>query len=72
MRFIPIFLLPVVAFAMLGCSSPQDKAFEAQEKVYNERLRLVEKYRECVDDAGGDKVKVEACDQYLKASEALN
>lgn len=72
MRLIQFFLLPVVAVAMLGCSSPQDRAFEAQEKVHNERLRLVEKYQKCVEEAGGDKVKVEACDQYLKASEALN
>ncbi len=72
MRLLQVFLLPVVALAMLSCASPQDKAFEAQGKVHNERLRLVEKYQNCIEEAGGDTLKVETCDQYLKASEALN
>ena len=65
------FLLPVVAFALISCSSNQDKAYKAQEKVHNERLALVEQYQKCLKDAGDDHVKVEACDHYLKAAEAL-
>lgn len=65
------FLLPIVAIALIGCSSNQDKAYKAQEKVHNERLSLVEKYQKCLKDAGDDNVKIEACDQYLKAAEAL-
>jgi hypothetical protein len=64
-------MLPILAFAMMSCASPQDKAYEAQEKVHIERLELVEKYQECVKEAGDDKVKAEACNQYLEASEAL-
>ncbi|OEU64275.1 MAG: hypothetical protein BA870_09580 [Desulfuromonadales bacterium C00003094] len=71
MRLIQIFLLPIVAFALVGCTSSQDKAYQAQEKVHNERLQLVEKYQKCVKDAGDDNVKAEACEQYLSASEAL-
>ena len=67
--------LTIVALALAGilgaCSSPQDDAAEAQENVSNERLELVEQYKECVDDAGDDSAKVEACDTYLKAAEAL-
>ena len=67
--------LTIVALALaavLGaCSSPQDDAAKAQEKVSNERLELVEQYKECVDDADDDSAKVEACDTYLKAAEAL-
>ena len=56
---------------LTGCSSPQDRAYEAQEHVHEERLKLVDEYRECLEDAGDDKMKVETCDQYLKAAEAL-
>jgi hypothetical protein len=63
---------------LAGCSSPQDKAakaqegsYEAQEKVARERLSLVNKYQECVKEAGDNQQKAAACDSYLKASEAL-
>lgn len=71
MRYVQLFLLPVVAFAMMGCASSQDKAYEAQEGVHNERLRLVEQYQKCMKDAGDDTMKADGCEQYLKASEAL-
>ena len=62
----------VLAFGIItACSSPQDKAYKAQEKVHTERLKLVEEYKKCLKKAGGDKEKTEACDQYLKAAEAL-
>lgn len=73
----------ILTFALLvgllgACSSPQDKAAdaqksasEAQEKIAEERLDLVEKYKGCVKKAAGDKAKVEACDSFLKAAQAL-
>lgn len=71
MKLIQIILLSIVAFSILGCSSSQSKAYKAQEKVYNERLELVESYQKCLKDAGDDNVKAEACERYLKASESL-
>ena len=71
MKHINLLLLPLVVFTIMGCSNPQDRAYEAQEGVHNERLKLVEQYQKCVKDAGDDNVKVEACDQYLKSAEAL-
>jgi hypothetical protein len=71
MKSINIFLFALVFGLTLGCASPQDKAYKAQEKVHKERLELVEKYQKCMKKAGGDKVKEETCDQYLKAAEAL-
>ena len=71
MKSISIFLLALIIGLTLGCASPQDKAYKAQEKVHKERLELVEKYQKCMKEAGGDKVKEETCDQYLKAAEAL-
>lgn len=57
---------------LFGCSSPQDRAYEAQERVHEERLKLIDEYKNCVEDADGDKAKTEACEQYLKAAESLN
>ena len=71
MKSFYIFLLASIIGLTLGCASPQDKAYEAQEKVHEERLKLVEKYEECMKNAGDDKAKAELCNQYLKAAEAL-
>ena len=64
----------VIAFVIgltSACSTPQDRAYKAQEKVHKERLKLVDEYKKCLEKAGADNMKVEACDQYLKAAEAL-
>jgi uncharacterized lipoprotein YajG len=62
----------ITAIAMLaGCSSPQDKAAAAQEKIAKQRLDLVAKYQTCVTNAAGDQQKAAACDSYLKAADAL-
>jgi len=71
MKLIQFFLLFFAAIFLSACASPQEKAYEAQENVHNERLSLVEEYKDCMDDAGADTAKVEACDKFLKAAEAL-
>ena len=75
--------MKILTFALLvgllgACSNPQKDAAraqkgasEAQEEIARERLNLVDKYRTCVTEAASDKMKVEACDSYLKAAEAL-
>jgi ribulose kinase len=77
---LPMVVIGAVMVGVLGaCSNAHEDAARAQEKVHEaneqaakERLALVEKYQECVKDAKNDKQKVEACDTYLKAAEALN
>ena len=78
MKFAKIFLLVFVATLIGACGGTERrahkadaKASKAEEKVHTERLKLVEQYNKCVEEAGGDKVKVEACDSYLRAAEAL-
>ena len=71
MKSMYVFVLVLVVSLALSCSSPQDRAYKAQEKVHAQRLKLVDEYKKCLEQAGTDKVKVEACDQYLKAAEAL-
>ena len=71
MKLFNIFLVSMVLLLTLACSNPQDRAYKAQEGVHKERLKLVDEYKKCLKKAGSDKLKVEACDQYLKAAEAL-
>ena len=71
MKLFSVFLVFIVLLLTLACSNPQDKAYKAQEAVHKERLKLVDQYQKCIKKAGSDKAKVEACDQYIKAAEAL-
>lgn len=74
-------ILLIVGLAMvftLACSSAERRAQKAERRHYDsatdvnkERLRLVDEYKKCLNKAGADIEKSEACDQYLKAAEAL-
>ncbi len=75
MRHLPILICIVFTGLLAACSNPQkdaaraqERSYEAQEDVARQRLELVEKYQECVKD---NALKVEACDSYLRAAEAL-
>ena len=71
----------IVGFAMvftIACSSAERRAQRAERRHYDsatevnqQRLKLVDDYKKCINKAGADKEKSEACDQYLKAAEAL-
>ena len=63
---------------LAACSSPEERAAEAQAGAYNaqqdvakRRLQLVDQYQSCVKDAAGNQQKAAACDSLLKAAEAL-
>ena len=71
MKRFRIIVLPVIAMGLFACSSPKERAYEAQEDVHKERLELVDEYKACVKDAGDDQAKAQACEQHLKAAEAL-
>jgi hypothetical protein len=78
MRHLPIPICIVFMGLLAACSNPQKDAARAQERSYGaqedvarERLDLVEKYQHCVKSAAGDALKVEECDSYLRAAEAL-
>ena len=78
MRRAQILSCAVFMGLLAACSSAQDDAakaqkhaFEAQEGVAKQRLDLVDKYKICVGEAAGDNMKIEACDSYLRAAEAL-
>ncbi|MGB0133171.1 hypothetical protein [Dokdonella sp.] len=79
MNFSKTALIILATASLVACGGAQRKAsraqaqsYKASESVSKERLRLVDQYRKCVDDAKNDSIKIEACDSYLKAAEALN
>ena len=71
-----IIVCVMVIVVVCGCTSRRAerasaKSDNAQTKVSQERLKLVEDYKKCIKKAGEDKNKIEACDTYLKAAETL-
>lgn len=78
MNFAKLAIASLLIGLLAACSTPQERAaqaqegaYKAQEKVAKERLQLVDKYQKCVKDAGDNQQKAAACDSYLKAAEAL-
>ena len=71
MKLVKIFLVVFVAGIILACTSAQERAYESQDEVHKRRLELTEKYQKCMEEANKDKEKEAACEQYLKAAEAL-
>ncbi len=77
--FLVVVLVSTLVVApLMGCASAQDKAASAQRqssqadlKIKQERLRMIDEYRKCVSDAGDDMMKADSCDRILKAIEAL-
>lgn len=79
-------LLPVIVAlcALAACSSPEEKAAEAQQEaaeaqkeaaeadteLKQERLKMLEEYKDCVQKAQEDKKDTASCDYLLKAVEA--
>ena len=70
--------IAMIVGLLTACSSPEERAaeaqegaFKAQESVAKRRLQLVDQYQSCVKDAAGNQQKAAACDSLLKAAEAL-
>ena len=65
------FAMTLAAGLLAGCSTPEERAAEAQERVANERMALIKKYQECAQEAGADASKRAEYESYLKSAEAL-
>lgn len=62
-------LLPLLLVA--ACTSAEERSARADEDVANRRLELIEQHQSCVEEAGGDQQKLEACEVYLREADAL-
>ncbi len=78
MKRVIILVVGLMLLSTFACGSAERRAqraerdaHKAQASVHKERLKLVDDYKKCLQDAGEDNAKVEACDKYLRAAEAL-
>ena len=78
MKQMIILTIGFLLLSTFACGSAERKAqraerdaHRAQTSVHKERLKLVDDYKKCLKKAGEDIDKVEACDKYLRAAEAL-
>lgn len=71
MKFLKIVLVVIVTGVMLACASPEEKAFDSQTAVNEERLELIDQYKECTENAEKNMTDGTECEKYLKATDAL-
>lgn len=76
MKYFAGVLALLLIFSVVACSSPEDRAALAKEqslqadtKLKEERLKMLEEYRECVKSKPSS--EAEDCDYLLKAIEAV-
>jgi hypothetical protein len=60
-----------LAVNLAACSSPQEKAAEAEAEYTEEKTKTLKEYKECIKDAEGDEAKTKQCEALLKAVEAV-
>ena len=69
--------LVVMAFfvvGLVGCSSPGDRAAEADAEIAEEKVKILKMYSECIQKHAGKKdasLYLEKCAQYKEASETF-
>jgi hypothetical protein len=71
MRWISILFICFLLVTSLSCGGAERKRNKSETAVNKEKLRLVEEYNKCMKKAGEDQAKMEACDKYRKAADAL-
>ena len=67
-----IYIIIILAMSGLtGCVSDAERAAAADADFKEERLKILQKYQECVDQAKQDEAKLKACEHYLKAVDSM-
>ena len=64
-----VFILALSGLA--GCVTDAERAAEADADFKEERLKILKKYQDCVDEHQGNTKMLESCDHFLKAIEAM-
>jgi len=71
MRILITAVFIVALSGLAACQSGAERAAEADADFKEERLKILQKYQECVDQAGGNEQKLKACEHYLKAIDSM-
>lgn len=61
----------VTMSGLTGCTSGAERAAEADADFKEERLKILKKYQECVDQHQGDTKMLQSCEHYLKAIDSM-
>jgi cytochrome c biogenesis protein ResB len=68
------FFVVMMAFfvvGLVGCSSPEKRAAEADAEIAEEKVNIMKKYSECLEKFEGQKDVSEKCAPYKEASETF-
>jgi arginyl-tRNA--protein-N-Asp/Glu arginylyltransferase len=65
------FVLIITLSGLTGCTTGAERAAEADADFKEERLKILRKYQECVDQHKGNAKMLESCEHYLKAIDAM-
>ena len=68
------FFVVMMAFfivGLVGCSSPEKRAAEAEAEIAEEKVNIMKKYSECLEKHEGQKDVSEKCAPYKEASETF-
>lgn len=71
MKLMKIFLIVIVVGMMSACGSAEKNVQKSEAEINKQKIKISEEYQKCIKEAEGDKDKEAACEQMLKASEAL-
>ena len=66
-----VFVVSFFVVGLVGCSSPEKRAAEANAEIAEEKAKIIKKYSECLEKYEGAKDASEKCAQYKEASETF-
>ena len=61
----------VALFALAACQTGAERAAEADADIKEERLKFLERYKACASQYQDQPEKLQSCEHYLKAVEAM-
>ena len=66
-----VFVVSFFVVGLVGCSSPEKRAAEANAEIAEEKANIMKKYSECLEKYEGTKDVSEKCAPYKEASETF-
>ncbi|MDH5588049.1 MAG: hypothetical protein OEZ05_15635 [Nitrospirota bacterium] len=70
-RTLLVVILVFFVAGLVGCSSPEKRAAEADAQIAEEKVKIMKKYSECLEKNEGKKDVSEKCAPYKEASETF-
>jgi hypothetical protein len=66
-----VLVVSLFVVGLVGCSSPEKRAAEANAEIAEEKANIMKKYSECLEKYEGQKDVSEKCAPYKEASETF-